>query len=160
VSDAVTAPRPTPALLGAILAAIVSLWAGFAVVAGVTGTSTRPTVSREPSRLEAAPAAPVGLALSAVPALRLRAAMLERSVAAPTATSAPATPPATSDPAATTPTPSTPPTSETPQTPSAVQPSPSPRPAPKPQPTLTAEPKHTSSPDFDESAPSGFDTSG
>ena len=148
------------------MAAVVSLWLGFAVVAAVTATAPRTAAPAQPIR-EAAPMS--GLALSPAPALRVRWARLERAPA--TATTAPASPApmsapassaadaATGGPAATS-APVTPPA--TPEPAGAAEPTPSPRPAPapKPQPRLTAAPTDGSGPDFDESAPGGFDNSG
>jgi outer membrane biosynthesis protein TonB len=160
VPGAVSSLRPTSAVLTAILVAAVSLWAGFAVVAGATRSSPGPAAPAQ-TRPEVAPP---HLTLTAAPALRVRPALLERaparatvlaarpapapaksahpSPAPATAMSAPASPPAAPEPSRT------------------VQPSPSPRPAPKPQPTRTAAPSHPAGPDFDQSQPDGFDNSG
>ena len=53
-----TARRPSGSLVGAIVAAVVSLWLGFAVVAAVTATAPRtaaPTDGSGPDFDESAP---------------------------------------------------------------------------------------------------------
>jgi hypothetical protein len=151
-----TALRPSGSLVGAIVAAVVSLWLGFAVVAGVTGATPRTVAPAQPIR-EAAPVG--GFALHPAPALRVRWALLERAPA--TATTAPASPAPMSTPASSAADAATS-APATPESAGAAEPAPSPRPAPapKPQPRLTAAPTHGSGPDFDESAPGGFDNSG
>jgi outer membrane biosynthesis protein TonB len=181
VPDAVSSLRPSPALLGALAAAVVALWLGWAVAAGVTQSDPLRATGEAPGT----DAAPIGLELTPAPALRVRPLLLKHAAdaiapapsaptparsdptpsAPPPAASAPATPPATPEPVApVTPSPAAP----VQQAPAPVQQAPAPAPqpapktrrAPKPQPTLIAQPKRSSSPDFDESAPSGFDTAG
>jgi hypothetical protein len=166
--------RPSRALLWAILGAVVGLWAGYAVVAGVSKGSPQPASH---GAAVAAAATPVGFALSKAPALQVRRKVMRhkrvhrravhrravhrrvrhkrvvrraparRVVApAPPAMSIPATP-------AVTPAPVTP-------VQAAPAPRPAPRPAPKPRPKLTAKPTKPARPDFDQSSPGGFDNSG
>jgi hypothetical protein len=160
----VSSPRATRGLVSAIAAAAVTLWVGYAVVAAATRTAPRP-VAPAPTRHAVTPPR---LGLSEVPALRVRAALLERAAAtapvvhvrprraARTKTRASASP--ARQPAMGAPTPAR----ATPAPTSAVQPPPAARPAPQPQPPprRTAQPKRPSPPDFDESAPSGFDNQG
>jgi outer membrane biosynthesis protein TonB len=174
----VSSLRPSPALLGALAAAVVGLWLGWAVAAGVTQSDPL----RATGAAAGTDAAPVGLELTPAPALRVRPLLLKHAAdaiaqppaptpsapmparsaptrsAPPPAASAPATPQATPEPAAPVPPSPAAPVEQAPAP--APQPTPKPRRAPKPQPTLTAQPKRSSSPDFDESAPSGFDTAG
>jgi outer membrane biosynthesis protein TonB len=155
----VTALRPSGSLLGAILAAVVSLWVGFAVVAGATRTAPRPATHAQPVRGSAA----INLGLSSVPALRARPALFKLAPASATAPPAPPTAmSAAPSPESVEPTSTPAAPAATPEPAHAVQPSPAPapRPAPKPRPSPAAEPKHPSGPDFDESAPGGFDNSG
>jgi hypothetical protein len=161
--------RPSRALLWAILGVVVGLWAGYAVVAGVSKGSPQ---RASHGAAVAAAATPVGFALSKAPALQLRRKVMRhkrvhrravhrrvrhkrvvrraparRVVApAPPAMSIPATPAAT-------PAPVTP-------VQAAPAPRPAPRPAPKPRPRLTAKPTEPARPDFDQSSPGGFDNSG
>jgi hypothetical protein len=158
VPDAVSSLRLTPALLAAIAAAVASLWVGFAVVAGATRISPRPAAHARPLRN----AAPIGLGLSSVPALRVRPALFRlapaRAAALPAAAPTTMSGAASTESVAPASTPAAP--AATPAPARAVQPTPAPRPAPKPRPSLTAAPKHPSGPDFDESASGGFDNSG
>jgi ribonuclease E len=158
--------------VSSIAAAAVTLWVGYAVVATATRTAPRPAVPA-PTRHAVVPPR---LALSAVPALRVRAALLGRAAAtAPAvhvrhkratrtkatrrkATRRKASAPASPAPQGAMSAPAAPPA--TPEPASAVQAPPAARPAPKPQPRVTATPKRRSPPDFDESAPSGFDNAG
>jgi hypothetical protein len=158
-----SAARPGTTILGAVVATVVALWLSYAVAAGLMQSAQR--ASGAPQRPEAAP---VGLALTPAPELRMRPALLKhaaavRAIAQPAPASAPAPPPAAPPaarpapaamsapppPAATMPAPSAPAR----QAP-APRPTTTPAPAPKPQPTKPARP------DFDDAAPSGFDTAG
>ena len=151
--------RPTAALVGVIVGALVGVWVGYALVAGATGSGPRPAASAPSTPV----AAPTSLTLNALPELRVRRALLKRALANATVAPAPtvAAPapvvamsaPAPQPPAETTSTPAEP-------APAPSQPAPSPPPAAGPQPTVTAQPKRPSGPDFDESAPSGFDNAG
>jgi hypothetical protein len=155
----VSSVRPGSALLWAILVAGVSMWISFAIVASATRISPRPAV---PARARPE-AAPIGLALSAAPALRLRATLREHSAASPTALSAQPAPAAPSAPApapASARTPSAAPAAPKKPTTVPQAPSSSPRPTAGPQTRRTPEPRRSPPPDFDESAPAGFDTSG
>ena len=155
--DVVSSRRLTPAVFGAIVAAAVSLWVGFAVVAGATRTAPRPATHAQPVR---GSSAAISLGLSSVPALRARPALFRLAPAMATAPPAPPTA-VSAAPSSESVEPTRTPAS-TPEPSHAVQPAPAPapRPAPKPRPSPAAEPKHPSSPDFDESAPGGFDNSG
>ena len=152
-------PLTARALLWGLLGAVVALWLGYAVVAGMTQASpSRPAAHPRPAALPES--AQVGLGLSPAPALRVRSAVLGQAPArtivrrtrrAPARhraplMSAPVTP-------ATTPV-ATAPVRQTPV------PTPAPRPARKPQTTVTAQPKQPARPGFDQSSPSGFDNSG
>jgi hypothetical protein len=174
--DTMSARPPTNGLLWSGLGAVVGLWIGYAVVAGMTqGTPSPPPAHAQP----APRSAPVGLALTLPPELRVRPALFaagpvtvmatprpthrhrHRAVAKPAA-AAPAPAPAMSAPAAPTQAPITNPTTPTanlaPATP--AQPTPAPRPVRQQKPTLVAKPKPKPAPDFDDSTPSGFDNSG
>jgi hypothetical protein len=162
----VSSQWPQRVLLWAIPVAVVSLWVGFAVVAGATGSSPRPAAPAAPVQ-PMGEAAPIGLALSPAPALRVRSAVLAASAHQVTGRRAKHTQPtraraisspAPAAPAAAMSAPAAP--AATPAPTHAVQPTPSPRPAAKPRPTLTAEPKRPSRPDFDQSQSDGFDNSG
>jgi hypothetical protein len=166
--------RPGTAIVGAVVATVLALWLSYAVAAGLMQGAPGP--SGAPQSLGAAP---VGLTLTPVPELRMRPALHKRAAEAraiaqpapprsvraatsarPAKEGAPAQapPPAMSAPpapATTTPAPQSPVT----QAPAAT-PTPTPKVAPKPRPTLAAHPIKPARPDFDESAPSGFDTSG
>jgi hypothetical protein len=168
VPDAVTAAPPIRSVVWSLLGALVALWLAYAVVAGTKQGSPTP-----PPASHARPApqtAPVGLALTAAPALRVRSSLFGAAGSAPVvrhaprrrarATSVVAAPaPQTAMTAQPTP-------AETPAPVTPVQttptPTPAPRPAakPRPQTTLTAKPKPSSGGGFDESTPSGFDNSG
>jgi hypothetical protein len=166
VPDAVSAPLTTRRLGVSIAAAVLSLWLGFAVAAGVDNPAPSPPASAQQ-------AAPTRIGLRTAPALRVRPALLVPAAATATATApraamraatprpaprpvsiAPRTP--TSAPAS----PAVKPPAATRQPASAVQPARFSSPAPKPRPSPVAAPKKPSKPDFDESAPGGFDTSG
>jgi hypothetical protein len=162
---ALTSRRLTPALLATIVTAVLSFWICFAVVASVTRTSAGPTAAAHQARRELAGPVATTLALSPVPALRVRSALIQRTPAAPrvgrrkhrmraTATDIAASPEAT--PATNVPVAVTAPVETT----RAEQPAPSPRPVPTPRPAPKPAPKQATAPDFDESQPSGFDTSG
>jgi hypothetical protein len=160
--------RPSTAILGAVVATVVALWLSYAVAAGLMqaggGAGDTP---RAPSE-----AAPIGLALTPAPELRVRPALLKRAAASAAATTAPRAPataaaPAKTEPASTAPAMSTPEPvthapspAATPAPAAPVQPAPVARPAPKPKPTLAAQPKQPAAPDFDEASPSGFDNAG
>jgi hypothetical protein len=170
VPDAVTAAPPIRSLVWSLLGALVALWLGYAIVAGMKQGSAvaQPATHPQP----AAETAPVGLALTAAPALRVRSSLFAPARAgtvvrhaprhrarAKAAVSAPA--PQTSM----TPAPS-PAATPAPVTPVQATPTPTPTPAPRPaakprpQTTLKAQPKQPSGGGFDESSPSGFDNSG
>ena len=162
--DAVSAQLTTRRLAVSIAAAVLSLWLGFAVAAGVDNPAPSPPASA-PAGHEAAP---TRLVLRTAPALRVRPALLEHAAAAPTAPRAamrePTAPPKTTEPQTPTSVPeprvATPPAATPQPTPTTVQPVRSSPPAPKPRPTTVTAPKQPAKPDFDESAPGGFDTSG
>jgi hypothetical protein len=175
--DAMSARPRTNGLLWSGLGAVVGLWIGYAVVAGMAqGTPSPPPTHAQP----APKSAPVGLALTAPPALRVRPALFAAgpvvAIAPPThrqrhrhraaarpAAAAPA--PAMSAPAAPTSqapisNPTTPTANPAPTTPAQPTPTPAPRPVRQQKPTLVAKPKPKPAPDFDDSTPSGFDNSG
>jgi hypothetical protein len=151
----VSSLRLTPALVASIVAALLSWWVCYAIVASLTRSPARPAASvRQPGRT-AARAAGTPLTLSPVSALHVRSTLLDRAPASPRPpaidVAAPSPPaPAMSTPAAPAATPA----------PVPADPAPPPQAAPKPRPTITAAPKKDAAPDFDESQPSGFDTSG
>jgi hypothetical protein len=164
-----SAARPGTAILGAIAATLFALWLSYAVAAGLL-QSARPASGAA----QTPQAAPIGLALTPAPELRMRPALGKhaaeaRTIARPVA-SAPAparatAPPAKSapppaamsapSPAATTPAPD-PPAQQAPP----PKPTPTPKPAARPRPTPAARPTKPTSPDFDDASPSGFDTAG
>jgi hypothetical protein len=164
-----SAARPSTAILGAIAATLFALWLSYAVAAGLL-QSARPASGAA----QTPQAAPIGLALTPAPELRMRPALGKhaaeaRTIARPVA-SAPAparatAPPAKSapppaamsapSPAATTPAPD-PPAQQAPP----PKPTPTPKPAARPRPTPAARPTKPASPDFDDASPSGFDTAG
>jgi hypothetical protein len=162
----VTAAPPIRSIVWSLLGAVVALWLAYAVVAGMKhGTAApRPVSHARP----ASQTTPVGLSLTAAPALRVRSSLFAPGAVAPvvrhaprhrarakTAVVAPAPQPVTTP--ATTPAPVTPvQTTPTPTPTPAPRPVATPRPQPKPQP----KPKPSSGGGFDESSPSGFDQSG
>jgi hypothetical protein len=168
VPDAVTAAPPIRSIVWSLLGAVVALWLAYAVVAGMKhGTAApRPVSHARP----ASQTTPVGLSLTAAPALRVRSSLFAPGAVAPvvrhaprhrarakTAVVAPAPQPVTTP--ATTPAPVTPvQTTPTPTPTPAPRPVATPRPQPKPQPK--PKPKPSSGGGFDESSPSGFDQSG
>jgi hypothetical protein len=168
VPDAVTAAPPIRSIVWSLLGAVVALWLAYAVVAGMKhGTAApRPVSHARP----ASQTTPVGLSLTAAPALRVRSSLFAPGAVAPvvrhaprhrahakTAAVAPAPQPVTTP--ATTPAPVTPvQTTPTPTPTPAPRPVATPRPQPKPQPK--PKPKPSSGGGFDESSPSGFDQSG
>jgi hypothetical protein len=170
VPDAVTAAPPIRSLVWSLLGALVALWLGYAIVAGMKQGSAAPQPATHPR--PAAETAPVGLAFTAAPALRVRSSLFAPARAgtvirhaprhrarAKAAVSAPA-PQTAMTPA---PTPAATPAPVTPvQATPTPTPTPAPRPAakPRPQTTLKAQPKPSSGGGFDESSPSGFDNSG
>jgi hypothetical protein len=175
--DAMSARPRTNGLLWSGLGAVVGLWIGYAVVAGMAeGTpSPSPTLAQPAPR-----SAPVGLALTAPPALRVRPALFaagpvvamappahrqrhRHRAAARAAAAAPAPAPAMNAPAESTSqapitNPTTPAANPAPVTP--AEPTPAPRPVRRQQPTSVAKPKPKPAPDFDDSTPTGFDNSG
>ena len=166
--DALTGAPPIRALVWSLLGALVGLWLGYAIVAGMKQGSA----ARQPAAAHAPPGpetAPVGLALTAAPALRVRSSLFgsapvrtvvrhaprrraraKATVAAPAPQTVAPGPTPVSTPAQTIPV----------QAPPAPAPAPRPAPTPKRQPTLTAQPKQPSGPSFDQSSPNGFDNSG
>jgi hypothetical protein len=179
VPDTVSRRPPVQALVWSLLGALVGLWLGYALVAGMTKGTSSPPPAAEAATLPRG--TPVDLALGAPPALGVRPALLAHAPLAITKPKpkrkpkhrrrhkparrhvAPPTTAAMSAPASTqvqTPisNPTTPAATPAPTTP--VQPTPAPRPARKPQTSLVAKPKPSSGPDFDDSTPSGFDNSG
>jgi hypothetical protein len=160
----VSSLRLTPALVASIVAALVSWWICFAVVASLTRSSARPAASvRQPDRTVGG-AAGTTLTLSPVSALHVRSTLLDPTPASPPVVpSSHRTPtPATAIDMAASPNPapamSAP--SVPPEPPPLSAPTPPPQSAPAPRPTITPAPKHAPAPDFDQSQPSGFDTSG
>jgi hypothetical protein len=158
----VSALRPTPVALGAVLAATVSLWVGFAVVAAVTRSAPRPAAASQPRH----EVAPIRLTLTPAPALHVRPALLQ---GAPARATAPRASRATRRARAASPPPAAAMSAlasarAAPEPSPAVQPAPAPapapRPAPKPRVTRTAAPSKPSTPDFDQSQPDGFDEAG
>jgi hypothetical protein len=168
VPDAVTAAPPIRSLVWSLLGAVVALWLAYAIVAGMKhGTAApRPASHARP----AAQTAPVGLSLTAPPALRVRSSLFAPGRAAPVIRHAPRQ--RASAKSASTPAPQTAMTpAPAPATTPAVTPvqatptptsTPAPQPAakPRPQTTLKPQPKQSSGPGFDESSASGFDQSG
>jgi hypothetical protein len=166
VPDAVTAAPPIRSIVWSLLGAVVALWLAYAIVAGMKhGTAApRPVSHARP----ASQTTPVGLSLTAAPALRVRSSLFAPGAVAPvvrhaprhrvrakTAAVAPAPQTAVTAAPAPDPTPA-------PVTPVQTTPTPASRPAakPRPQTTLKAQPKPSSGGGFDESSPSGFDQSG
>ncbi|HEX6619234.1 MAG TPA: hypothetical protein VF024_06230 [Solirubrobacteraceae bacterium] len=167
--DAVTAAPPIRALVWSLLGALVALWLSYAIVAGMKQGSAAAQPAAHPR--PAAETAPIGLALTAAPALRVRSSLFGAARVGPVVRHAPrqrarakaavAAPAPAPAPAQTAMTPApVPTTTPAPVTPVQATPTPAPRPAPKPQTTLKAQPKQPSSGSFDESSPSGFDNSG
>jgi hypothetical protein len=168
VPDALTGAPPIRALVWSLLGALVGLWLGYAIVAGMKQGSA----GQQPAAAHAPPGpetVPVGLALTAAPALRVRSSLFgsapvrtvvrhaprrraraKATVAAPAPQTVAPGPTPVSTPAQTIPV----------QAPPAPAPAPRPAPTPKRQPTLTAQPKQPSGPSFDQSSPNGFDNSG
>jgi hypothetical protein len=164
--------RPGTAIVGAVVATVIALWLSYAVAAGLMQSAPPASgASQSPDT------APVGLALTPVPELRMRPALHKRAAEAravaqpappPPARAAAPAPPAKERAPAQTP----PPAMSAPPAPATTTPAPqpavnqapatapTPKPATKPRPTLTAHPSKPAQPDFDESSPSGFDTSG
>jgi hypothetical protein len=170
VPDAVTAAPPIRSIVWSLLGAVVALWLAYAIVAGTKHGTAAP---RPVSHARPAPqTTPVGLSLTAAPALRVRSSLFAPGAVAPvvrhaprhrarakTAVVAPAPQPA--------PTPApAPAATPAPVTPVQATPTPTPTPAPRPvakprpQTTLKPQPKPSSGGGFDESSPSGFDQSG
>jgi cell division septation protein DedD len=169
VPDAVTAAPPIRSLVWSLLGAVVALWLAYAVVAGMKQGSAAPQPASH-----APQTAPVGLALTAAPALRVRSSLFTPGGVAPVVRRAPRHL-ARAKPAviAVAPAPQTtmtqspaPVTTPSPVTPVQATPTPTPTPAPtpaakpRPQTTLTAQPKRPSGGGFDQSSASGFDQSG
>ena len=164
--DAVTAAPPIRSIVWSLLGAVVALWLAYAVVAGMKHGTAAP---RPASHARSAPqTTPVGLSLTAAPALRVRSSLFAPGAVAPVVRHAPrhrvraktavvAPAPQTTTTAAPAPDPT-----PAPVTPVQTTPTPAPRPVakPRPQTTLKAQPKPSSGGGFDESSPSGFDQSG
>jgi hypothetical protein len=168
VPDTVTAAPPVRSVVWSLFGAVVALWLAYAVVAGMKQGSAAPQPA---SHARPAPqTAPVGLALTSAPALRVRSSLFTPGRVAPVVRHAPrhrarakpaviAVAPAPQ----TTMTPSPAPvTTPSPVTPVQATPTPTPTPAakPRPQTTVTAQPKRPSGGGFDQSSASGFDQSG
>jgi hypothetical protein len=167
VPVAVKSLRLTPALVASIVTALVSWWLCYGIVASVTRSSARPAVSVQEPGPEVARAAGTAVTLGPALALHVRSTLIDRTAtSAPvvpsrdrTPTRAPAIDPAaSSNPAPAMSTPAAPPA--TPEPLPAAPAAPSQQSAPTPRPTITPAPKHAAAPDFDQSQPSGFDTSG
>ena len=166
--DAVTAAPPIRSIVWSLLGAVVALWLAYAIVAGMKHGTTAP---RPASHARPAPqTTPVGLSLTAAPALRVRSSVFAPGAVAPVVRHAPrhrvraktavvAPAPQTTTTAAPAPDPTPAPVTPVQATPT---PTPAPRPVakPRPQTTLKAQPKPSSGGGFDESSPSGFDQSG
>jgi hypothetical protein len=167
VPDAVTTAPPIRSIVWSVLGAVVALWLGYAIVAGMKQSPAAPPPASHPQ--PAPRTTPVGLTLTAAPALRVRYSLFaparagtvvrhapRRRARAKSAVAAPPAPQTAMTP------PPAPATTQAPVTPVQATPTPAPRPAPtpKPQTTLTAQPKDSSGGGFDQSSPSGFDQSG
>jgi hypothetical protein len=163
-----TAAPPIRSLVWSLLGAVVALWLAYAIVAGMKHGTAAP---RPASHARPAPqTAPVGLSLTAAPALRVRSSLFAPGRVAPVVRHAPrqrarARPAAVAPAPQTAMTPAPAPATTTPSvTPVQATPTPTPAPQPaaqpRPQTTLTAQPKHPSGGGFDESSASGFDQSG
>jgi len=166
VPDEVTAAPPIRSIVWSLLGAVVALWLAYAIVAGMKHGTAAP---RPASHARSAPqTTPVGLSLTAAPALRVRSSLFAPGAVAPVVRHAPrhrvraktavvAPAPQTTTTAAPAPDPT-----PAPVTPVQTTPTPAPRPVakPRPQTTLKAQPKPSSGGGFDESSPSGFDQSG
>lgn len=167
--DAVTAAPPIRSLVWSILGAVVALWLAYAIVAGMKHGTAAP---RPASHARPAPqTAPVGLSLTAAPALRVRSSLFAPGRVAPVVRRAPrqrarARSAAVAPAPQTAMTPPPAPATTPPVTPVQATPTPTPTPAPRPtakprpQTTLKAQPKDPSGAGFDESSASGFDQSG
>jgi hypothetical protein len=170
VPDAVTAAPPIRSIVWSLLGAVVALWLAYAIVAGMKHGTAAP---RPVSHARSAPqTTPVGLSLTAAPALRVRSSLFAPGAVAPVVRHAPrhrvraktavvAPAPQTTTTAAPAPDPTPAPVTPVQTTPTPT-PTPAPRPVakPRPQTTLKAQPKPSSGGGFDESSPSGFDQSG
>jgi hypothetical protein len=172
VPDAVTAAPPIRSIVWSLLGAVVALWLAYAIVAGMKHGTAAP---RPVSHARPAPqTTPVGLSLTAAPALRVRSSVFVPGAVAPVVRHAPrhrvraktaavAPAPQTTTTAAPAPDPTPAPVTPVQTTPTPTPtPTPAPRPVakPRPQTTLKAQPKPSSGGGFDESSPSGFDQSG
>ena len=154
--DAVTAAPPFRSIVWSLLGAVVALWLAYAIVAGMKhGTAAPRPVSHTPP---ASQTTPVGLSLTAAPALRVRSSVFVPGAVAPVVRHAPRHR-VRAKTAAVAPAPQTTTTAAPAPDPT---PTPAPRPVakPRPQTTLKAQPKPSSGGGFDESSPSGFDQSG
>jgi outer membrane biosynthesis protein TonB len=153
--------RHGAAPLVAAVAALVSFWVCFDLVAAATRTA--PTIAPATHRTRATTRTSVRVGLHPVPALRVRAAVLRgpattapvqpaptTTAPAPTTTAAPQPAPATTAPAPPTTTAPAPPTTTTPPQPVAT-------PRPKPSP---ARKQPASKFDDEGSNPNGFDSTG
>ena len=168
--DAVTAAPPIRSVVWSLLGAVVALWLAYAVVAGMKHGTAAP---RPASHARPAPqTTPVGLSLTAAPALRVRSSLFGPGAVVPVVRHAPrhrvraktaVVPPAPQTALTAAPAPVTTPAPVTPvQATPTPTPTPAPRPVakPRPQTTLKAQPKPSSGGGFDQSSPSGFDQSG
>jgi hypothetical protein len=170
VPDAVSAAPPIRSVFWSLLGALVALWLAYALVAGMKHGAAAP---RPASHARPAPqTTPVGLSLTAAPALRVRSSLFGPGAVAPVVRHAPRHR-ARAKAAVVAPAPQTavtaapaPATTPAPVTPVQATPTPTPTPAPqpvakpRPQTTLKARPAPSSGGGFDESSPSGFDQSG
>jgi hypothetical protein len=152
--------RPSAPLAGAIAAAALSFGICFAIVASPTRSAPRAAAARPMREV-----ARTSLTLHAVPALRVRAAVLQQAPAPASPASAPAPAPAPA-PAKQQPAPAMTAPVESATTPvtTTAAPTPAARPAPRPRPKLVAAPKRAPAVRFDEagpqSQPEDFDSSG
>ena len=79
--DAVTAAPPIRSLVWSLLGALVALWLGYAIVAGMKQSpSAAPPAAHAPAALKATP---VGLSLTPAPALRVRSSLFGPGPVAP-----------------------------------------------------------------------------
>jgi hypothetical protein len=172
VPDAVTAAPPIRSIAWSLLGAVIALWLAYAVVAGMKHGTAAP---RPVSHARPAPQTkPVGLSLTAAPALRVRSSLFGPGPVAPVVRHAPRhrirakTAVAARAPQTAVTPPPAPVTTPAPVTPVQATPTPTPTPTPVPRPvarprpqtTVTAKPKQPSGGGFDQSSPSGFDQSG
>jgi hypothetical protein len=166
VSSIVSRGRRAPAPLGVVLAAVISFWVCFGLVAATTRSASRPEIT--PQLRRAATHARAHVGLHQLSALRVRAAVLRGAATiapAPPATTATApAPPATTapQPAPATTAPQPAPATTAPQpAPATTAPQPQPVVQPRPQPKPSGARKRPPAA-FDDvgSNPSSFDSSG